>query len=87
MGREDVASDVFLRIELEEVGQELWRSLAWTVHVDDRHLLWRYVLFRNMPTAALSTTLRMLYASVLCFGLFDVVAVQRRASLCGKAIY
>jgi hypothetical protein len=37
MGREDVASDVLLRIKLEEIGQELWRSLAWTVRVDDGH--------------------------------------------------
>jgi len=35
MGREDVASDVLLRIELEEIGQELWRSLARTIYVDD----------------------------------------------------
>jgi len=38
MSREDVASDVLLRIELEEVGQELWRSLAWTAHMDGGHL-------------------------------------------------
>jgi hypothetical protein len=37
MGREDVASDVLLRIELEEISQELWRSLAWSIYVDDRH--------------------------------------------------
>lgn len=35
MGRENVASDVLLRIELEEIDQELWRSLAWTIYVDD----------------------------------------------------
>ena len=38
MGREDVASDVLLRIELKEIGQELRRGLAWTVRVDDGHV-------------------------------------------------
>ena len=43
MGREDVASDVLLRIELEEISQELWRSLAWSIYVDDRHRSYVFV--------------------------------------------